>query len=420
MDELQLIRDFRTEVAPADKETLRAARGRLLAHIDSAPRARSWPRVAVVVAALVAAGALTASGMALYDFIAGEPPPPSVTRLIVEESTAERIGPMFAAPAIAQAAHGVAALETSRGRVLLWAAPTKGNAVCYFVEFERLSEQSGSPQGDANCGYRPPPTTPAPTVPVLFVLHRATIDRSELAILVGWTNESIESVSLRSPEGEAQELPLFENFFIAEIPSSRVPNDSQDGKPYELVATDLAGTELRSAGITEFSGSIWRSRGKVTGPKRTVIDSTDSRGRPMRLSLIPIEGGEMCVEHTTQNGTSGSCGPAPRVREGIQVHPVLIESMVYVSGSVGPEVAKLELHHQDGYVLQLPLVERFVFYDIPRDRFEDGRRPILLVARNRDGVEVAREKIGQRVFVEQTAAGRGDVVDPSPGRRGRP
>jgi hypothetical protein len=122
----------------------------------------------------------------------------------------------------------------------------------------------------------------------------------------------------------------------------------------------------------------------------------------------------------TQNGTSTGCGPAPRVREGIQVHPVLIESMVYVSGSVGPEVAKLELHHQDGYVLQLPLVERFVFYDIPRDRFEDGRRPILLVARNRDGVEVAREKIGQRVFVEQTAAGRGDVVDPSPGRPGRP
>jgi hypothetical protein len=46
--------------------------------------------------------------------------------------------------------------------------------------------------------------------------------------------------------------------------------------------------------------------------------------------------------------------------------------MVYVSGSVGPEVATLELHHQDGYVMELPLVERFVLHDIPRARFEDG------------------------------------------------
>lgn len=417
MDELQLIRSFRAEVAPADADARVAARGKLLAHIDSAPRAGSWPRLAVIVAALLLAGVLTASGLALYDFIAGEPAPPSVTRLIVEEGSAERIGPLFP-HVLSGAPHGVAALETSKGRVLLWAAPGAGNAICYFVEFERLSERSGSPKGDANCGHRPIPTAPARSVPILLVLHRATIDRSELAILVGLTHESVKSVSLRSPEGDEDELPLFENLFLAEIPADRVPKELREGNAYEVVAKDRAGTELPPLAVTEFAS--WREKfPKVTGPKRTVIDTTDSRGRPMRLSLIPIEGGKTCVELKTAHGTSGSCGPQLRIEEGIQVHPTLMESIVFVSGSVGPEVATLELHHQDGYVLELPLVERFVLHDIRRARFEDGKRPNLLVARDRDGAEVAREKVSQRLFVIQTESGQRDLVDPAPGRPGR-
>jgi hypothetical protein len=423
MDELEVIRSFRAEVPPADAGARQAARGRLLAHIESAPRARRWPRLAVVVAAIVIAGVMAASGLALYDFIVGEPAPPSVTRLIVDEGTAERIGPMFVgrADVLAEAAHGVAALQTSRGRVLLWAAPTKTNWVCYFVEFERLSQQSATPQGEVNCAYRPPPSPPV-TVSFLFALHRARIEDGDLAIVVGWTHDSVKSVSLRSPEGDERELSLFENFFMAEIPANRVPKSVQDGKPYQLVSRDRASNELRPLPINEFTGSLWRQSTrspKVTGPKRTVIDTTDSRGRPMRLSLIPVEGGNTCSELETAGGTSGTCGRL-RADDGIQVHPTLMESMVFLNGSVGPEVRKLELHHQDGYVIQLPIVERFILHDIPRARFEEGKRPVLLVARGRDGADVAREKIAQRAFAMQTENGQRDQVDPSPGRPGRP
>jgi hypothetical protein len=416
MDELQLIRSFRADVPESDADARRVAHGLLLSRIEAAPRARRWPRLAIVVAALALAAVMAASALALYDFIAGDPAPPSVTRLIVEEGTAERIGPMFVGEGdvLARAAHGVAALETSKGRVLLWAAPTRRNAICYFVEFERLSERSGSPQGEANCGYRPPPTPPV-TLSFLFALHHATIDGSELAILVGWTHDSVESVSLRSPEGDERKLDPFENFFIAEIPADRVPENSQDGKPYQVVATNRAGIELPPREITEFSGSLWLQRArspKITGPKRTVIATTDSRGRPLRLSFIPIEGGKRCIELKTGNGTSTGCGPGLWTDEGIQVHPTLMGSMVFVSGSVGPEVAKLELHHQDGYVLDLPIVERFVLHDIPRPRFEDGKRPNLLVARNRNGEEVAREKVGQTVFGPNSAIWSGKDVGP--------
>jgi hypothetical protein len=346
------------------------------------------------------------------DFIAGEPAPRNVTRLLVEESTADRIGLVFAGDpdVMAQATHGVAALETSSGRVLLWAASTGGNAICYFVEFERLSERSGSPQGEAKCGHRPIPTAPARTVPILFALHRATIDGSELAILVGSTHESVDSVSLRSPEGDEEELALFENLFIAEIPADRVPRDSREGQAYEVLAKDGAGTELPPLAVTELS-SRWREHfPKIAGPKRTVIDTTDSRGQPMRLSLIPIEGDEVSIEIKTRTGTR--IGGSPFADPGIMVHPTLMGSMVYVSGSVGPEVAKLELHHQDGYILELAIVERFVLHDIPRARFEDGKRPILLVARGRAGVEVDRVKVRQSPFGPNSAIWSGQDVGP--------
>lgn len=83
-----------------------------------------------------------------------------------------------------------------------------------------------------------------------------------------------------------------------------------------------------------------------------------------------------------------------------------------MSGSVGPEVAKLELHHQDGYVLELPIVERFVLHDIPRARFEDGKRPITLLARNHAGAEVAKEKVGQPAFGPKSAIWSGEDVGP--------
>jgi hypothetical protein len=415
MDELQLIRSFRRDTAAPDRAR-RDARNELLALVAAAPRSRRWRRLAVVAASLTVAAVLAASALALYDFVVGDPAPEDVTRLIVAEGTAERIGPVFAGnpDVLRQGAHGVAVLQSTKGRVLLWAAPTAGKAICYFVEFEELSKLRGSPQGDANCSYRPPPTQPAQTMPLFFVLHRATIDDTELAVIVGWTGDGVESVSLRSPEGHEQELSLFENFFVAEIPADRIPEDSQGVKAFELVGTDRAGRELRPAQVTEFIGSIWRSRGKVTGPKRTLIESKDSYGRPMKLSLIPVEDGEICIEHKTHNGTSTACGPGlRRVEKGvrvdaglIEVHPNLVGSIVSLQGSVGPEVAALELHHQDGHVQQLPIVEGFVLHGIPRARFEDGKRPNMLLARDVTGAEIGREKVSQRLFDGAIRSGR--------------
>jgi hypothetical protein len=332
------------------------------------------------------------------DFIAGEPAPSNVTRLLVAEGTAERLTPFFRGKpnVIAESAHGVATIETSAGQALLWAATPEPGPICYFVEFEALTTASGKPRGDAKCGTRL-----SAGVPIVTNLSRPLVDGMELAIVVGWAHESVKSVVLRSPEGVESELPLSERFFMAELPAKRVPNDFRQGETYVVIARDQGGAELQRWPIAGRPRPLFFNP-KVTGPKRTAIEATDSRGRPMRLSLIPIEGGETCVELETRNGTSTGCGPL-HVEEGIEVHPTLVGSIVFVNGSVGPEVAKLELHHQDGYALELPIVERFVLHGIPRARFEDGRRPIMLVARNRNGAEVAREKVGQRAFAPHSA-----------------
>jgi hypothetical protein len=417
MDELQVIRSFRADVAESDADARRIARAVLLSRIEAAPRSRRWPRLAVVGVALALAAVMAASALALYEFIAGEPAPMPVAERLVEEGTAERITPLFRGKphVIAESAHGVAAIETSAGRAILWAATPEAGPICYFVEFEALTRASEEPRGNAKCG---PGLSVG--VPIVIELSRPIVDGRELAIFVGWAHESVTSVVLRSPQGDESELPLSERFFMAELPADRVPKGFRRGKNYLVIARDRGGAELQRWPVGDVPSPLSLFfNAKVVGPKRTVVDTTDSRGRPMRLSLIPIEGGKTCFELKTARGTSTSCGPEPRVDKGIQVHPSLRESMVFLNGSVGPEVTTLELHHQDGYVLELPLVERFVLHDIPRARFEDGKRPNLLVARDRDGAEVAREKISQRLFVIQTESGQRDLVDPAPGRPGQ-
>jgi hypothetical protein len=408
MDELTVIRGFRADVPGPDAEAWRAARDELIARIEAASRSRGWPRAAVVLAVLGLAAVTAASAWALYDFIGGEPAPVAVAERLVEEGTAERLTPLFAGKPnlIAESAHGVAAIESSEGRAILWVATPEQGPICYFVEFEALTRAAGRPQGEAKCGTRL-----STGVPIVADLSRPVVDGKELAIVVGWAHESVETVVLRSPEGDESKLPLSERFFMAEVPAERVPQEFHGQDTYDVLARDSTGAELERWPVAGLPRPLFFNP-KVTGPKRTVIDTTDSRGRPLVLSFIPIEGGERCVERKTRNGTSIACGSALWTDEGIQVHPTLMGSMVFVSGSVGPQVAKLELHHQDGYVLELPIVERFVLHDVPRARFVEGKRPNLLVARNRNGEEVAREKLGQRVFGPDSAIWSGEDVGP--------
>lgn len=399
MDELARLRRFRESV-PAGELLVRERA--LLSLLDSIeanrrPRRRVRLTVAIGLAALAGIAAGTASGLSdrLLDLVAGKPASPPVTARLVDEATAKRIVPLFPGEPTAEAdkAHGVLAIQTTAGPAALWTVPTGDGPVCYFVELVRLSERAGKPVGDSRCTPHP-----SPTAPIVWTRADIEVEGRTVRLLAGYLAGTVGSLWLRTPDGDSTRVETAERFFLAEIDADR--------EPHALVARAPSGEELDRSSVTELSARAHDLSGqRVAGPERIVIDTRDSRGRPLRLALQRTERGGTCVITLAGGGGSTTCRErgGPRVSHGISVHPTLSGKMIYLSGSVGPEVATLTLEYQDGETVDLPVTERFVLYDIDRSHFAAGRRPIRLVGRDRDGAEVAREPVGQAVFGPNSA-----------------
>ena len=59
-------------------------------------------------------------------------------------------------------------------------------------------------------------------------------------------------------------------------------------------------------------------------------------------------------------------------------------------------MARLELHYADGATTEIPTVERFVLFPIPRDRYSEQRMPKRLFAYDAEGRLVAQHGLDQR------------------------
>lgn len=334
-------------------------------------------------------------GERLRDLVAGKPAPPPVEARLRDEATAERIVSLFAeTPKIdVDKAHGVMGIETRSGLVALWTVTTNDGPICYFVELVRLSERAAAPRGESRCTPRP-----SPTAPLVWSRTKRAFDGREFTLVAGYTADNVGSVSLRTPDGSTLPVRTAERFFLAELPASATG--------YSLIAHGPGGEELESSPISDFAAGFQDAvHRRASGPARTVIATKDSRGRPLTLTLRPAEGGEVCATVKSRGGGSITCA-APddlRTSSGISVHPSLREVMVFMDGSVGPEVSTLTLEHEDGTEVDLPIVERFVLYDIPCAHFYEGTRPIRLVGRDKSGRVVASEAVTQRVFGPNTS-----------------
>jgi hypothetical protein len=355
-------------------------------------RVRPW-RVAFALGLLVLAGTVVnvAFGLdlggRLTDLVAGKDAPDPIEQRLVDEATAKRIVPLFARePTVeAEAAHGVMAIETAIGPVALWTVPTSGGAICSFVETVSRSEAEGRPVGKSRCGPRP-----SVTGPIDWWRVRDAAGGRTITLVAGVVHESVASLSIEAP---GRPLELAERFFLADV--SNGPDE------FVLVARDAAGRELGRRSVNDFTAGFQDLFSlKQTGPPRTVISTRDHKGRPLKLTLRPAEGGLVCQSIGSGAGRAGSCTTPDklRVEEGISVHPTLAGSIVYLNGSVGPEVKTLTLDYEDGSVVEVPIVERFVLFSIARKNFHEGAQPRQLVARDAEGREVARSPVGQRVF----------------------
>ncbi len=392
MDELEYVRRFRAAVPAGERDRVRTALlDAIEAEVPASRRRRLRLGLVLAVVAItgVAVGSALGVGDRLVELIAGKPAPPPIAARLTDEALAERITPLFAdvSNVRTEDAHGVVAIETQGGPVALWTVPTRDGPICYLVEFVRLSEREGRPHGDSRCMPHP-----SPNAPIVWTSTNEQVDGQALHILAGPVDAVVASVWLRSPDGDLRRVAQAEGFFLLALP------DLSEGD--RLIVRDAAGRDLQTLEITpRVAGMFDAHDTKVSGPPRTVIETTDSRGRPLRLLLQPGEDGKTCliIEAT---GRGSTCLPDDKLRapSGIAVYPTLEGSIIYLSGSVGPEVSQLALRYENGEQVEVPIVERFVLYDIARAHFNDGARPIELIGRNSEGVEVARQKVDQDVF----------------------
>jgi hypothetical protein len=355
---------------------------------------RRW-RVAIAFGLVVLAGTVVnvAFGLdlggRLTDLVAGKDAPDPIEQRLVDEATAKRIIPLFAdEPSVdAEAAHGVMAIDTAIGPAALWTVPTQDGPICSFVEFVSRSEAEGQPVGKSRCGPQP-----SPTLAVDWWRVRGTAGGRTVTLVAGFVDAQVSSISIEAP-GVQRSADVAERFFLADVSDLR--------GEFDVVGRDVSGGELGRRTVNDFTAGFQDAFSlKQTGPARTVISTRDHKGRPLKLTLRPAEGGLVCHSIGSGAGRSGSC-VAPeklRVEEGISVHPTLAGSIVYLQGSVGPEVKTLTLEYEDASVVELPIVERFVLFSIARGNFFEGAQPRLLVARDAEGREVVRSPVNQRVF----------------------
>jgi hypothetical protein len=358
-------------------------------------------RLVVALGLLVLAGTVVnvAFGLdlggRLTDLVAGKDAPDPIEQRLVDEATAKRIIPLFAGDAKvdAEGAHGVIGTATAAGPVALWTVPIHDGRTCSFVEFISRSEAEGRPIGKSRCG-----PAPSATSPIDWWRVRDSAEDHTVTLVAGFVHESVLAISLETPGGARRPAELAEGFFLADV--------SDLGEEFDLVGRNAAGKEIGRRPVNDFFAGFQDALTlKETGPPRVVISTRDHKGRPLKLTLRPAEGGLVCESIGSGAGHSGSCMSPDklRVEEGIRVHPTLAGSIVYLQGSVGPEVKALTLEYEDGTVAEVPVVERFVLFSIARENFFEGAHPRLLVAKDAEGREVARSTVEQFVFGPKSA-----------------
>jgi hypothetical protein len=362
-------------------------------------RPQPW-RVAVALGLLVLAGTVVNVafgldlGRRLTDLVAGKDAPDPIEQRLVDEATAKRIIPLFGTePTVdAEAAHGVLAIDTAIGPAALWTVPTRDGPICSFIEFVSRSETDGQPVGKSRCG-----PGPSATVAIDWWRVREAVRGRTVTLVAGFVHESVSAISIEAP-GVQRRAQVAERFFLADV--SDLPGE------FAVVGRDVAGDEVGRRTVNDFTAGFQDAFSlKQTGPPRTVISTRDHKGRPLKLTLRPAEGGLVCKSVGSGAGLSGTCMSPEKLRvpEGMSVHPALAGSIVYLEGSVGPEVKSLTVEYEDGSADEVPIVERFVLFSIARKNFHEGAQPRQLVARDAEGREVARSHPRQGVFGPKSA-----------------
>lgn len=246
MDELTLIRDFRSEVPAPGVDSVRTARAALAARMSRAPwwRRRLVVAVAVALVAAVGAGAALGLGDRLVDLIRGKPAPDSFQKMMAISFRK----PVFGYE-LAGEWKGVTATPTEVGPLGIWANPTTNGGLCWqaVVVDPEITVVRGHLMGVcAARSWKAGDTWRGERLPLLQPIATAYHDcgrfpgggtptRKSFPLLLGRAAENVTAVLVNLRGGRRVRLRVRESFFLTMLPkrgaAKHITALDADGRP---------------------------------------------------------------------------------------------------------------------------------------------------------------------------------------------
>jgi hypothetical protein len=344
-----------------------------------APRRRNRRLLAIaavlaILTALVVNPAL-GIGERLLDFVEGDPAPENVKRRLAEgaDHPPLRVGhrvierPEGPKPDLVGARLAVA-LDSSIGKVYLWAAPTDDRrGTCTALQLE------GHPSSSGNCG-----TAPSADLPIVGTGagDLADGDRS-ITYIQGQVRADIARLEVTLSSGRVVELRLVDGFFVAELP--------RGVRPLEYRGFDAGGSSVARLRLPDPSPH----RIRPVEPYREALSIRLTSGREARLEYARAEDGRLCWRLFWGAQSSGTCGPVrKRSLPSVMTSGTGRNQTVLLQGPVGADIARVDLVWDDGTIERLLIEQGFVLKQI--DPY-GARFPSKLVGRDEAG-RIVRER----------------------------
>src|SRR2546423_6556326 len=251
MDELTLLRDFR--LADAEPDGAREhARKALRETMERRTVRRRYAFVVAILAGLV----LLAS--AAYGIVralrVGEPAPLEIRQQLARFGHEAELIPIPQSPQLdAGHARVAATLDSSVGRVVLFAVRSGSSQTCGWTWIEAKRTSDGRPDMSGACGYAQRES--------FFAVEHNVVGSRKVVLFEGHAASRVARVALRI-RGHELSVPLVGRWFLAEL----------GGNPSEFVSYDSRGRVLERHRLpTTLARMHARTRTHRTGPQGNVL-----------------------------------------------------------------------------------------------------------------------------------------------------
>jgi hypothetical protein len=338
----------------------------------------------VVLAALAVPTAVALRG-SVVDFFASEPAP----RPVVLDFASLDVG----APAgmetgvMAEQTRAVLHKRLSNRRMLtVWVAPTRKGGFC------ALYGHSG--------GCHPPYSIPVEHgISIQGPIANGVIRGGPVLVSGSAQLPDAAAIELRYENGDADRErltwvspPIGAGFFVFDVS----PDHWNRNRPQELALLDADGAVLRREPVHFMLPPAIRQDGTpgdaLLDGARKLISIDAHTGVEAALWVAPTADGRMCHWlRYGQGGFGGGCSEKQFSQRFGLGRSQGKDVVLLWGGPLRQDIRDVEIRYEDGERAEVGVIEGMVLYDIPAAHFPRGHRPLLLIAHDGEGREVARQ-----------------------------